>query len=86
MAHEIVRAKLLLGIQAVLFQVLRPLRELRPPGRDKVRVAFRVRDGIAENQHVAAFLHGHALASVIAAGDERIRAQIVRRVRKLPGR
>ena len=42
--------------------------------------------GVAENQHVAAFLDRHPLAAVIAADRERIGAQVVRRVGELPVR
>ena len=59
---------------------------LRPPRRNEVRVAFGLRDGVAQQQHVAAFLDRHPFAAVVAAGDERIGAQIVRRIRELPVR
>ena len=85
-AHEVVGAELVLRVQAVLLQVICPLRQLRPPRRDEFRIAFRLRDGIAEQKHVAAFLHWHALAAVVATGDKRIGAQIVRRIRELPVR
>ena len=47
---------------------MRPLCQLRPPGRDEVGFALRLRDSVAEKEHVAALLHRHALAAVIGIG------------------
>ena len=74
------------GIEAVFLQIFCPLRELRPPGRDEVGIAVGMRDGVAKDQHVAAFLHRHAFAAVVAAEYQRIGAEIVRGVGKLPVR
>ena len=55
-------------------------------GVDEIRVAVGLRDGVAQDQHVAAFLDRHAFAAVIAAAGDRIGAQVVRRVGKFPMR
>ena len=85
-AHEIIGAKLVFGIEAVFFQVSRPLGELRPPGGDEFSVSLGVRDGVAENEHVAALFDRHSFAAIVAAEDQRIGAQVVRGVGKLPVR
>src|ERR1035441_1829673 len=83
-AHEVIGAELVLRVQAVLLQILCPLGQLRPPRRNELRIAFGLRDGVTKQKHVAAFLHRHSFAAVVTTGDERIRAQIVRRIRELP--
>jgi len=59
MAREVVGAELVLGIEALRQEVLRPLLQHRPVAVDHSRVAPRLRQGREEDEHVARLLHRH---------------------------
>ena len=87
MPRKVVRAELAAGIEAELLEILGPFRDERPPSGGKANIALHVRERGKRDYHVAALLHGHQhallLALLAAAVDlpfsERIEAKIMRR-------
>ncbi len=89
---EVVGAELVLGIHALLAEVLGPLGEQRPVLLGEVGVPFGLGDGGGQDDHVAALLHRHLVllgplaAAVDLAVGQRILADVVRREGQAPAR
>ena len=84
MTGEVIRAKLIFRIKSFVFQISRPLGELRPVEPSEIRMAFHLCHRGKQDEHVARFLNGHliflrALATAIhLAVGMRIGAEVMR--------
>src|SRR4051794_31878731 len=92
MAGEIVGAKLVLGIEPLVFKIVRPFAKGGPTFGAEISISFNLRQRGQHDQHVTGLFDWHliALGAFAAAIDlavsQRISAEIVRREGKLPAR
>src|SRR6185369_11327540 len=87
---EIIRAKLVVGIESLILQVRRPFLQQWPIGPAEFGITFRFGERGQQDKHIAAFLNRHLAifgffaASVNLPIREWIGAEIMRRERKAP--
>ena len=90
MPGEVVGAKLILRIEPLFLQIIRPFFQRRPILFRIFRIAFDVGDGRDEDEQITAFLDGHLILLVFLPAAVNlpvglwISPQIVRREGKFP--